>query len=199
MTTKIYLWKKKSTISDHANASFLAAVDGNGDFYSRHMTITILCRQMRSTKVVVEKCISRLKSPDYSYPLQRLSATKEYKLFSHTTEDFEIPLANYVADIDSTIKTLKQKRTSDGLSKLVTTVPLLSGELIDNSSITNTFSFSSSNSGITSRERLSVAAVNWRSALRIFSNWPCFLKAYLYEQYSCLFQRNEQYVLLDYP
>jgi hypothetical protein len=130
MTTKIYLWQKKSTISDHANASFLAAVDGNGDFYSRHMMITILGRQMRSTKVVVEKCISRLKSPDYSYPLQRWSATKEYKLFSHTTEDFEIPLANYVADIDSTIKTLKQKRTSDGLSKLVTTVPFLSGELI---------------------------------------------------------------------
>jgi hypothetical protein len=134
MTTKIYLWQKKSTISDHANASFLAAVDGNGDFYSRHMTITILGRQMRSTKVVVEKCISRLKSPDYSYPLQLWSATKEYKLFSHTTEDFELPLANYVADIDSTIKTLKQKRTSGGLSKLVTTVPFLSGELIDNSS-----------------------------------------------------------------
>jgi hypothetical protein len=135
MTTKIYLWQKKSTISDHANASFLAAVDGNGDFYSRHMTITILSRQMRCTKDVVDKCIRRLKSPDYSYPLQRWSATKEYKLFSHTTEDFEIPLANYVADIESTIKTLKQKRTSDGLSKLVTTVPLLSGGLIDNESL----------------------------------------------------------------
>jgi hypothetical protein len=99
------------------------------------MTITILCRQMRCTKEVVDKCIRRLKSPDYSYPLQRWSATKEYKLFSHTTEDFEIPLANYVADIESTLKTLKQKRTSDGLSKLVTTVPLLSGGLIDNESL----------------------------------------------------------------
>jgi hypothetical protein len=136
MTTKIYLWQQRSTISDNANSSFLAAVDGNGDFYSRQMTITILCRQMRCTnEMVVEKCISRLKSPDYSYPLQRWSATKEYNLFSHTTEDFEIPLANYVADIDSTIKTLKQKRTSNGLSKLVTTVPILSGGLIDNESL----------------------------------------------------------------